>query len=414
MAYVPPALRNKQDPAADVQSVPATPDDATRERPKAALTKPLGHRLVDIHNHYAASPATDRTAGDEGIAHHSTLNGSAAEPDRLKYVVLFAGANPRWASDGIIFVKSCIHLLPGGDTFKGETGTGGGGALEKRRVTQRERVQGEQTDRGEPKVTAGEAAAAFIEEQGKEVDGMEAGQPRSEEVKSGSREKDEPAGEIGPNVESTQRVESNLKVETDPEPSSSTNDDISTTDSIPAGAETTTEAKPPTEADASHTREEKPHAEPSTPDGPRADATNPPPTQAPEQTHTPDLSTYPVGPIAVFEQMGSRKGRFRFVGHHRIARLQFLAPHSQAVLRMLEQKFSEVDRRGRVRQKRRSRASWEESMRHRWAVVKLEVDDEAYGGVPPPAIEDREVEVAAKDPEKVSVNELLKEMRLEI
>lgn len=407
MAYVPPALRNKQDPAADAQSVPATPDDALR--PKAARTKPPGHRLVDIHNHYAASPATERSAGDEGIAHHSTLNGSAAEPDRLKYVVLFAGANPRWASDGIIFVKSCVHLLPGGDTFKDEMGTGGG-AVEKRRVTQRAR--GEQTDRGGPKVTAGEAAAPFTEEQGKQADGVEAGQLRSEEVKSGSEEKDEPAGEIGPNVESTQRVESNLKVETNLEPST-TSDDISTTGSIPASAETTTEAKPPTEADASHTREEKPHAEPSTPDGPHPDATNPPPTQAPEQTYTPDLSTYPVGPIAVFEQMDSRKGRFRFVGYHRIARLQFLAPHSQAVLRMLEQKFSEVDRRGRVRQKRRSRASWEESMRHRWAVVKLEVDDEAYGGVPPPAIEDREVEVAAKDPDKVSVNELLKEMRLE-
>ncbi|KAI4604469.1 hypothetical protein KJ359_000607 [Pestalotiopsis sp. 9143b] len=41
-----------------------------------------------------------------------TLHDSKARPGELAYVCLFLGANPRWASDGIIFVKSELRLLP--------------------------------------------------------------------------------------------------------------------------------------------------------------------------------------------------------------------------------------------------------------------------------------------------------------
>ncbi|KAI0173934.1 hypothetical protein BJ166DRAFT_492490 [Pestalotiopsis sp. NC0098] len=42
----------------------------------------------------------------------TTLHDSQARPGELAYVCLFFGANPRWASDGIIFVKSELRLLP--------------------------------------------------------------------------------------------------------------------------------------------------------------------------------------------------------------------------------------------------------------------------------------------------------------
>ncbi|KAK6221907.1 hypothetical protein LQW54_001127 [Pestalotiopsis sp. IQ-011] len=42
----------------------------------------------------------------------ATLHDSKARPGELAYVCLFLGANPRWASDGIIFVKSELRLLP--------------------------------------------------------------------------------------------------------------------------------------------------------------------------------------------------------------------------------------------------------------------------------------------------------------
>lgn len=77
---------------------------------------------ADIHDHYWAPQTTD---GDQNsptpfiaTMHHSTLNSSALDRDKLTYVMLFKHANPRWNSDGIIFVKSSLHLLPGGGRFK--------------------------------------------------------------------------------------------------------------------------------------------------------------------------------------------------------------------------------------------------------------------------------------------------------
>lgn len=45
-----------------------------------------------------------------------TLHASAAEPNKLAYLILFQGANPRWDSDGIIFTKSRLDLLPTAST----------------------------------------------------------------------------------------------------------------------------------------------------------------------------------------------------------------------------------------------------------------------------------------------------------
>ncbi|KAJ4415743.1 hypothetical protein N0V82_007173 [Gnomoniopsis sp. IMI 355080] len=57
----------------------------------------------DIHDYYWAPQS----------------NENALNSDRLKYVMLFKDANPRWASDGIIFVKSSLELLPESEQSKG-------------------------------------------------------------------------------------------------------------------------------------------------------------------------------------------------------------------------------------------------------------------------------------------------------
>jgi hypothetical protein len=43
----------------------------------------------------------------------ATLNASAANPTGLAYVVLFHQQNPRWDSDGIVYAKSNLSLIPG-------------------------------------------------------------------------------------------------------------------------------------------------------------------------------------------------------------------------------------------------------------------------------------------------------------
>lgn len=139
-------------------------------------------------------------------------------------------------------------------------------------------------------------------------------------------------------------------------------------------------------------------------------------------THTPDLSAYHLEPVAVFEQVGSRSGGFRFAGYHAIARLQFLEPRSQDLVRMLEQKFSVVDVFGRVVRQQRSPEAWKASLEHRWAVLQLARigDEEAEGkGLAAPDIKVEEVvergvkkKKKGEEAPKKSVNEMLKEMRL--
>lgn len=138
----------------------------------------------------------------------------------------------------------------------------------------------------------------------------------------------------------------------------------------------------------------------------------------PEPPYSPDLSVYDTDPIAVFEQPPKQHGHgslFRFAGYYKIANLEYLAPHSRELLRLLEQKFTTTDRFGRPRQQQRSAESWAGSMSHRWAVIRMEKDQDADGSLPPPEIEVRNdsVEDAGPHSPKKSVNELLRELRVE-
>lgn len=292
MAYVPPALRKKQASEADRKGI----DNATplAEAIAATTVEPAQKtllRCVDIYNHYwAPNERLDEDQMPFPIAEPmqtSTLNASADEPDKLRYILLFRGSNPRWSNEKIIFVKSHLRLLPGGEKLDGQAG--------KTRDAHNDTAALAKDKEGHPATAKG----------------------------------------------------------------------------APAVTATTTQKETTSET-----------------------------------IGMPDGSLCDLDPIAVFEQVGSHKGRFEFAGYHQIARLAYLEPHSDELQRTLQQKFSRVDSHGNVIQKQRSREAWFASMCHRWAVIKLQKMENA--GIPDP-----EIQVGAeesREPTK-SVNELLREMR---
>ncbi|MCJ1334316.1 hypothetical protein MMC10_011024 [Thelotrema lepadinum] len=122
--YIPPALRRQQkentEPSKEAGSEKsAHPDDALPTRKLEDLkidTRKLPFRdprevdpnalaIEEIHMHFG---------GPAYLAYNrSTLNDSIEHPKQLSYTVLFKDANPRWASDHIIFAKTNISFLPG-------------------------------------------------------------------------------------------------------------------------------------------------------------------------------------------------------------------------------------------------------------------------------------------------------------
>lgn len=153
MAYVPPALRKRQQGDAKGDQVE---NDRSPRYPKQDSTSNLP-TVYDIQNHFWPTPVvqkdtekqvgnredgsnsaqtsedsskttgqTDETRSntqDADLAsttsttyplvhQHSTLNATEAEPDKLRYVLLFRDAHPRWKADMIIYAKSELHILP--------------------------------------------------------------------------------------------------------------------------------------------------------------------------------------------------------------------------------------------------------------------------------------------------------------
>lgn len=95
---------------------------------------------------------------------------------------------------------------------------------------------------------------------------------------------------------------------------------------------------------------------------------------------------------------------FTFVGWFRITRLDILQPRSEALVVMLRKKWSYPDHRtGRMKEKVRSTQAWEDSLRLKWAEIKMELDEKAVKELGPPNVAPLE---------EKSVNDLLREMRL--
>lgn len=111
--------------------------------------------------------------------------------------------------------------------------------------------------------------------------------------------------------------------------------------------------------------------------------------------------------VAIFKQHGSRgtSAAYTFDGWYKISRIQFLAPESDELVRMLEQKWTKV-KGGKTIQEARSSAGFKRSLSLRWAVVQFEKDDLAASERGVPAIERK------AEPPRKSVNEMLAELRV--
>lgn len=278
--YVPSHLRGG---TASKASDPTLPS-ATRPRKRPSFSDhPNLHSAEEIRNYFwpAASndnPDAGRFPPDPG--HSKTLHDSAVTPGKLAYLFLFKDANPRWESDGIVYTKSSLELLP----------------------------------------------------------------DASEEERPDAKD-----------------------------------------ESIPdAATATSTETVEP--KDSKH------------------NATG---TAGPTQDG-------PTKHIAIFKQHHRGYRSFSFEGWYTIARLTYLDPQTPELARMLGQKWTSVDRFGKMLKRERDPGAWQASLSMRWAVIKFE---KAVDGPEAPKIErvereeTREDRKSRQEKRRKSVNEMLANIR---
>ncbi|POS80476.1 hypothetical protein DHEL01_v201114 [Diaporthe helianthi] len=352
MAYVPPALRKRAQDSSPSKSIGTTGEaTGSRENLPPDITPPRlpadpTFSQADIHTHYWDS---QNEGEDLSVSSWSTLNASAQDPDKLRYILLFRDANPRWESHGVIFCKSKLHILPGGERFRDEqlnkTVANPGRETDKAEWLRKDGGHESGSLTGEAGVLTHEASIEKVEV--KESQGSDQSQVSKEESSSADKQEQVENGNLWGDVGKQRGL---TEVNECPEPE-------------------------------------------------------------PEPPYSPDLSLHPPNPIAVFEQAQGARGssaRFRFAGYHKIASLEFLAPRSRELFQLLEQKWTRTDPRGHARQKQRSAGSWKGSLKHRWAVIQMERDQDADERLVPPEVEVRDGDGSSGK----SVNELLAEMRL--
>lgn len=357
MAYVPPARRDDLQQSSGGSSSDALHDHTYHLEKTFDDLKLNGSSknptalFADIHNHYWAPPQSNGTDDSSSppstlpiVLSHSTLNGSSLHRGKLQYVMLFKDANPRWISDGIIFVKSSLHLLPGYEQLK---------------------------DAGAPSVsyavsiTSKEASterSMAREEEASMSDAVDSqGRGEKQKVSTADDEMDAHKVEL---PEKQDKTKENLKQQK------------------PGLVDVNLQRFPKSSLASNHLHDDPDNADATKPMVEEEITSTATPT-----SYSPDLCKNDAGPIAIFEQAGKRQdGHFRFAGYHKITNLQYLPPQSAELYRMLEQKFSTMDRFGRWTQKKRSAASWNASMSLMWAVIKMERDDEANARLGPPAL----------------------------
>ena len=230
-------------------------------------------------------------------------------------MILFHGAHPRWDADGILFAHTSVELLPGYDAFAGE--------LSRGREVHRDVVNMfDDLDHARMDVHAG-----VIEQQAAtcQVEGRTNGEGNSiEDLPSGTT--------VKPNE----------------------------------AANGTTRGS----VDATYDHDNMLSNQPQTPTQPtpKKDSISPP-----TQSQSPST----VRHIPVFSENHNRSSvrKFRFIGYYIVANVDFLAPHSSELVRMLEQKWDACHKsntfgrwlEGRVRDP----DAWAKSLSYVWAVVKM-------------------------------------------
>ncbi|KAI8966501.1 hypothetical protein F5Y11DRAFT_158174 [Daldinia sp. FL1419] len=262
----------------------------------------------------------------------STFHDSKEHPNQLSYVLLFIDANPRWADDHIIFVKSNLGLLPEYSTKKAEHGEWsapnhpeGPQALcgtandNPKEETSQTTAQDKEADH---LVTATESltvADGEKTETTKSSDTGDNGETSAAEISSGSRAKYSDVRNLPP--EEQERI-----------------------------------------VEEQNRRRIKLHQ-----------------LQVPIHPTIPPIDYVPstYAPIAVFQECRSflkKKGKilFTFAGWYRITRINILAPHSAELVRMQQQKWERSNPHGEpLPGKRRASWAWKAALGMEWAVVQF-------------------------------------------
>jgi len=120
----------------------------------------------------------------------------------------------------------------------------------------------------------------------------------------------------------------------------------------------------------------------------------------------------------MFEQTSSERiqsrARFTFLGYFDLMKMQVLEPNTPELTRMLEQKWTKINKWGQSRQIQRDADSWKESLSYRWAVLKFK---KSTVQLEPPKIEVTTDDMGIRkenlwSDSRKGVNEMLRDMRI--
>ncbi|KAI1259532.1 hypothetical protein F5Y18DRAFT_293609 [Xylariaceae sp. FL1019] len=368
----------------------------------------------DVQRHFEA-----QDDGSYPIA-HSTLNASKEHPDDLSYMLLFRNANPRWESHKIIFAKSNLALVPDYDDQKKKRG-----------------AWMPQEDFDGPDKDASEGIEPTTESNGTISTNTSSAIPVHDDAIRSTNP------EVTPTTTPTTPM-TMVAAETTP--------DAQCDGGEPANAELNNDELEVTDIDSKRDDHEK-TGDPTTGTEPASDGDehqsptsanqNEQPTSQSRLKYTdirlmPDYQTEPVqepavqksiyaditpieyepsssNAVAVFEEQrppmslsgASKLGAwFIFKGWFKVSRVNILAPQSNELVRMLQQKWELQGGGGS-----RSASAWKASLEQEWAVIKFEVL-EGEAALPAPQIEKISAQDLAKHGTGKGVNEMLVEMRV--
>ncbi|KAI0913471.1 hypothetical protein F4823DRAFT_42443 [Ustulina deusta] len=361
----------------------------------------------DIHNYFW---------GSEHDARSSTFHDSKDHPGELSHMLLFFGANPRWAIERIVFAKSHLTLLPEYAAKKAEN-------------REWETEMNVQKGAGEA-VESVEGGAIESDDAIPTQDSTTGVLDSSSSNRPGDDEADESTSGGNTNNEKREDQHATVKVE-----GTADHEGQATPISTPPSTKTTSHLK------YTDIRKEEAQITPapnqSTAASSRMKYTDIRLIPAAEFYDEPFRSelepTFPAItpidyvpanplPIAVFEERRIPGPRtegpyhlFAFKGWFKISRVNVLAPHSAELVRMLQQKWERKDRFGNpLKSRARDASAWNASLAQEWAVVRFELL-EGEDAPSPPQIEklpEPERPVEKENGETKSVNEMLSDMRL--
>ncbi|KAI0863485.1 hypothetical protein F4860DRAFT_64227 [Xylaria cubensis] len=367
------------------------------------------YHLRDIQTYFWGS------VDDSRDSRSSTFHDSKDRPEQLSHLLLFFGANPRWANDHIVFAKSKLALLPEYAAKKADNGewetenkTHGSASVATDKldddaprdpdttVTQNEYSSETvaQADGSKPAEIQGlSPPAAETQDSLSDESGDGKGTTPNFSTDSAGRDvpHDTPISTPSPTVTTTRMKYTDIRKETETFPASN-----QSTASESHLKYTDIRTIPANEFYNKHEH-------------------GPPEPMFPAIAPIDYVPESPL-PIAIFEEQrtpglrtGGNNAQFAFKGWFKISRINILAPHSAELVRMLQQKWGRKDRFGHVLpSKPRDASAWNTSLAMEWAVIAFQLL-EGEDAPPAPQIE------KLPEPERPitkSVNEMLSDMRL--